>query len=109
MAASDAILRMNTKRKLSTVGIVVGTLLTLAPAIGLLGTVFGMTHAFSTLGSAGISDPRALSHGIAVTLLATATGIFLFPFGVIVLTLSLIYYFRLRASVPPPLPAQPTQ
>ncbi len=45
--------------------------------IGLLGTVIGMIGAFSVLGSAGISDPRALAARIGEVLLATASGLFI--------------------------------
>ena len=93
---------MKTKRRLTIAGIVFGALLTLAPAFGLLGTVLGMSRAFSTLGDSGITDPKALSDSVGVTLVSTATGLFLFPFGIVILTLFLIFYFRLRASSPPP-------
>jgi len=55
---------------LSVIGVV-------SPMIGLLGTVIGMMGAFQTLGSTGISDPRALSTSIGEVLLATASGLFI--------------------------------
>ena len=55
---------------LSVIGVV-------SPMIGLLGTVIGMMGAFATLGSSGISDPRALSTSIGEVLLATASGLFI--------------------------------
>ncbi len=55
---------------LSVIGVV-------SPMIGLLGTVIGMMGAFRTLGSTGISDPRALSTSIGEVLLATASGLFI--------------------------------
>ncbi len=55
---------------LSVIGVV-------APMIGLLGTVIGMMGAFATLGSSGISDPRALATSIGEVLLATASGLFI--------------------------------
>ena len=95
------------KRRLTIAGIVLGVLLTLSPAFGLIGTVVGMTRSFSTLGSSGIGDPKALGDSIGVTLMSTAAGLFLFPVGVLILTLSLVFYYRLRASTPPPLPVPP--
>jgi biopolymer transport protein ExbB len=55
---------------LSVVGVI-------APMIGLLGTVIGMMGAFATLGSQGISDPRALATRIGEVLTATASGLFI--------------------------------
>ena len=90
-------------------GIVIGSLLMLSPLVGLLGTVFGMTRAFNTLGSSGIADPQALSASVHTVLVSTAVGFFLCPVGIVLFTLSLIFFFRLRASRPPPLPQQPAR
>ena len=100
---------MKAKRGLLITGIIAGSLLTLSPAIGLIGTVFGMTRAFATLGDSGITDPQALSESIGTSLLSTATGFFLFPFGVAILTISIVFFCRLRASTPPPLPPRSQQ
>lgn len=99
---------MKTKRRRLIAGIVIGSLLTLGPLFGMLGTVFGMTRSFQILGSSGVTDPQALSDSIGVTLLATATGLFLFPVGILILTLSLIFFARLHVS-PPSLPPQPNE
>ena len=96
------------KRRLLITGIVIGSLFTLSPLFGLLGTVFGMTRAFNTLGSSGVADPQVLSASIGTTLLSTAVGFILFPVGIVIVTLSLIFFLRLRVSSPPPLPQQPT-
>ncbi len=95
---------MKAKRRLLIAGIVVGSLLSLAPLFGMLGTVYGMIRAFNVLGNAGVADPRALAGHIATTLDSTAAGLFLFPFGVVILTLSIVFFARLRESTPPPLP-----
>ncbi len=63
---------MTRQRRLARAGTVPGVLLTLTPAYGLLGTVFGMMHAFSTLGNSGIGAPQILSDGVGTTLLSTA-------------------------------------
>jgi len=55
---------------LSVIGVI-------APMIGLLGTVIGMMGAFAVLGTAGVSDPRALAMSIGEVLLATASGLFI--------------------------------
>ena len=100
---------MKTKRRLTIAGIVVGSLLTLSPVFGFLNTVFGMMRAFHTLAGSGFAEPKALAERINVTLLSTATGLFLLPFGIVILAISLIFYFQLRASTPPPLPTKSGQ
>jgi biopolymer transport protein ExbB len=45
------------------------------PMIGLLGTVFGMKHAFRTLNVSGIGDPGKLSGAIGEVLICTAWGL----------------------------------
>jgi biopolymer transport protein ExbB/TolQ len=97
------------KRSLLMAGIIVGALLMVSPVVGLMGTVFGMTRAFSVLGSSGVKDPQALSDSIGTTLVSRAVGFFLFPVGIVMFTLSLIFYLRLRYSSPPPLPRPPLQ
>lgn len=46
-----------------------------APLLGLLGTVTGMIQTFSVMMSASTSDPRALSSGISIALIATEVGL----------------------------------
>jgi biopolymer transport protein ExbB len=54
---------------------VLDTIVTLAPLLGLLGTVIGMIQSFGVLGQAGVEDPRAATGGIAGALIATAAGL----------------------------------
>lgn len=100
---------MKARRGLLITGVVVGTLLSLSPLIGLFGTVIGMMHAFDALGSSGVSDPRALSASIGTTLFSTAAGLFLFPIGATLLAISIVFLGRLRSSTPPPMPAPEAQ
>jgi biopolymer transport protein ExbB len=54
---------------------VLDTIVTAAPLLGLLGTIFGIMQTFGSLSAGGISDPAAVSRGIGTALEATALGI----------------------------------
>jgi len=54
----------------------VGAWLQLLPVVGIIGTVLGMIHAFSTLGTSGVGDPSKLSAAIGEVLISTALGFF---------------------------------
>lgn len=54
---------------------VLDTIITLAPLLGILGTVSGIIVSFDLLGAAGIEDPKAVTGGIAQALITTATGL----------------------------------
>ena len=88
------------RQRMPIAGIVVGALLTLSPVFGLPGVLFGMSRAFMALGSSGISDPKALSADISGILVSTAAGLLLCPVGIVIFTLSLIFYFRARNRTP---------
>lgn len=56
--------------------IVLDSVATIAPLLGLLGTVTGIIKSFNVLGSMGsASSPQALSVGIAEALITTAAGL----------------------------------
>ncbi len=59
------------ERFLSTIAV----LATVAPLLGLLGTVTGMISAFDTIAAYGTSDPRLLSGGISEALITTEIGL----------------------------------
>ncbi|MGH7738589.1 MAG: MotA/TolQ/ExbB proton channel family protein [bacterium] len=51
------------------------TIITIAPLMGLLGTILGMMGSFKVLTQSGVDDPYSITGGIAEALIATATGI----------------------------------
>jgi biopolymer transport protein ExbB len=52
-----------------------GTIASLSPLMGLLGTVLGMIRTFNAITTEGIGNPAALAGGIAEALIATAAGL----------------------------------
>ncbi len=54
---------------------ILGTIVTVAPLLGLLGTVFGMIRAFNVIAVQGVGEPGALAGGIAEALITTAVGL----------------------------------
>lgn len=75
------------ERFLSTLG----TIATVAPLMGLLGTVVGMIEIFGSQSPTG-GNPAVLAHGISVALYNTA-------FGLIVAIPSMIFYRYFRSRV----------
>ena len=70
-----------------------GTIASLAPIMGLFGTVVGMIEIFGAQGATGMTaNPQQLAHGISVALYNTA-------FGLIVAIPSMIFYRHYRAKV----------
>ncbi|MEC4674716.1 MAG: MotA/TolQ/ExbB proton channel family protein [Nitrospirota bacterium] len=67
------------------------TIITLAPLLGLLGTIIGMIDSFGIMAVQGIGQPHAVTGGIAEALICTAAGIF-----VAVITLVPYNYFLAR-------------
>lgn len=52
-----------------------GTIASITPLLGLLGTVLGMIQVFTAITSVGVGDPTQLAGGISQALLTTAAGI----------------------------------
>ncbi len=52
-----------------------GTIASISPLLGLLGTVIGMIKVFSTITTAGVGDASLLAGGISEALITTAAGL----------------------------------
>jgi len=52
-----------------------GTVYSIAPLLGLLGTVLGIIHVFARISTAGLGNPEVLSGGISQALIATVAGL----------------------------------
>ena len=68
--------------------VVLDTMVTVAPLLGIFGTVIGIISSFNILGSAGIEHPQEVTAGIAQALITTATGL-----GIAILSLFPYNYF----------------
>jgi biopolymer transport protein ExbB len=73
--------------------VILDTIITLAPLLGLLGTVIGMIGSFDIMSASGIGQPHAVTGGVAEALIATATGLL-----IAILTLVPYNYFSNRAE-----------
>ena len=86
-AAAEEIRRM---RRFMTI---LDTMITVAPLLGIFGTVLGIIQSFDVLGTAGIEHPRAVTAGIAQALITTATGL-----GIAIFTVFPYNYFNSRVE-----------
>lgn len=72
--------------------VILDTVITIAPLLGLLGTVTGMIRAFQVVGLKNqIGSPTAITGGVAEALIATATGL-----AIAIVTLVLFNYLNER-------------
>lgn len=54
---------------------IIYTVSTVAPLLGLLGTITGMIKSFAAISESGVGDPTVVSAGISEALITTATGL----------------------------------
>lgn len=69
-----------------------GTIASITPLLGLLGTVIGMIKVFNTITTAGVGDASLLAGGISEALITTAAGL-------VVAIPSLMFYRYFRGLV----------
>lgn len=86
-AAADEIRRM---RRFMTI---LDTMITVAPLLGIFGTVLGIIQSFDVLGTAGIEHPEAVTAGIAQALITTAAGL-----GIAIISVFPYNYFNSRVD-----------
>jgi biopolymer transport protein ExbB len=72
---------------------VLDTMITVAPLLGIFGTVLGIITSFDVLGTAGIEHPEAVTAGIAQALITTAAGL-----GIAILTVFPYNYFNSKVE-----------
>ena len=70
-----------------------GTIASISPLLGLLGTVIGMIKVFAVITTQGVGDPAVLAGGISVALITTATGL-----SIAIPSLMFYRYFRGRVD-----------
>jgi biopolymer transport protein ExbB len=86
-AASEEMKRM--RRNM----VVLDTMITVAPLLGIFGTVIGIIISFDLLGTSGIEHPQAVTAGISQALITTATGL-----GIAILSVFPYNYFNSRVE-----------
>ncbi len=69
-----------------------GTIASISPLLGLLGTVIGMISVFAAITKHGVGDPAALAGGISEAMITTAAGL-------TVAIISLVFYRYFRRKV----------
>jgi biopolymer transport protein ExbB len=72
---------------------VLDTMITVAPLLGIFGTVIGIITSFDALGTAGIDQPQAVTAGISQALITTAAGL-----GIAILSVFPYNYFNSRVE-----------
>ncbi len=72
---------------------VLDTMITVAPLLGIFGTVIGIIASFEALGTSGIDQPQAVTVGISQALITTAAGL-----GIAILSVFPYNYFNSRVE-----------
>ena len=78
-------------KKMSRFMTVLDTMITVAPLLGIFGTVLGIISSFKMLGTGGMADPKLVTGGIAQALITTAAGL-----AISIITVFPYNYFKSR-------------
>ncbi len=78
---------------------VLDTIVTLAPMLGILGTVTGIIASFDLMGSMGVDDPTGVAGGIAEALITTAAGLVVSMAALIPLNAGRVWHAALVRSL----------
>ncbi|OQW99569.1 MAG: biopolymer transporter ExbB [Thiothrix lacustris] len=70
-----------------------GTIITIAPMMGLLGTVLGMIGVFGAINTAGVGNPQQMAGGISEALVTTVVGLL-----IAITTLVFERYFKAKVD-----------
>ncbi len=70
-----------------------GTIASISPLLGLLGTVIGMISVFAAITQHGVGDPTVLAGGISQAMITTAAGL-----SVAIVSLIFYRYFRRKVD-----------
>jgi biopolymer transport protein ExbB len=70
-----------------------GTIASISPLLGLLGTVVGMIKVFTAITTHGVGNPAVLANGISQAMITTAAGL-----SVAIVSLIFYRYFRRRVD-----------
>jgi len=73
--------------------VVLDTMITVAPLLGIFGTVIGIIVSFDLLGAGAIRDPQAVTAGISQALITTASGL-----GIAITSVFPYNYFNSKAE-----------
>ncbi len=86
-AAGDELKRMRSYM------VVLDTMITVAPLLGIFGTVTGIISSFNMMGGAGLEHPQVVTAGIAQAMITTAAGL-----GIAISSVFPYNYFNSRVA-----------
>lgn len=72
---------------------ILGTIASITPLLGLLGTVVGMISVFAAITTHGVGDPTAMAGGISQAMITTAAGL-----SIAIVSLVFYRYFRRKVD-----------
>jgi biopolymer transport protein ExbB len=81
------------EKKLTSALWILETIVTVAPLLGLLGTIVGMMSSFKIIGNDGLVNPNGVTAGVAESLVATGFGL-----GVAIVALFAFNYFSRQSN-----------